>query len=256
MNQLIANGACQEEKQYLKPKSASAAFQFLAFGYPDYKPIDISLRDPAWKQLSSSYDDLPIDAYLPAGETYRSRRFGRFGYNTDTNELTTLPDGPFFQDKIFNRLNGGIQREFAPLAPATRQNPILYKLIRFHAAQVAEVYPYSARWKVFVHQVRIIGGGDGPGKPTPEGIHQDGHHFVAQILVARENVIGAQSLIYDRRKEIIACTTLRNALDSLLVNDKAVFHQVTELYCKARDERSYRDMLLLDFNPYDESGKS
>ncbi len=232
------------------------SFKFLAFDRFDYAGANISLRDPAWTALRSSYEDLPIDTYLPAGQTYRRRRFGRFRYDRDTRELTPLAERPFFQAKEFNRLSGGIQRTFAALAPETGRNRVLHQLIRFHATQFAASHPGIDSWKVFVHQVRIVGNGEAPAKPTPEGIHQDGHHYVAQILVARESATGAETRIYDVDRELITRTTLKHRLDSLLVNDKAVFHDVTELRSKAADRTAYRDMLLIDFNPHDESSEN
>lgn len=233
-------------------QAAVPAFQFMAFDHLDYARAGIHRWDPAWRELCGSYEDLPVDAYLPAGEAYRRRRFGRFAYDAHTGALRALPDKPFFQAQAFNPLAGGIHREFAPLAPATRHNRLLGRLIGFHARHLQSSHPGLAWWKVYVHQIRIISGAAGPGRPTPEGIHRDGHYYVAQVLVNRVNAAGAQSRIYNAQRRLIARTTLTDGLDSLLVNDRAVFHEVTELHCQETGRCAYRDMLLIDFNPYDE----
>jgi hypothetical protein len=258
MNMAVACGARAQERKmrYAEAPVQSPTFKFLAFDRGSYQRVRPSLGDPAWLQLRASYDDLPADAYLPAGESYRFRRFGRFRYNRDTRDLSALPWRPFFQARDFNALNGGIERHFAPLAPAIQRNRALYELIDFNGALLEAPHPDIAVWTIFIHQIRIVADSGAAGKPTPEGIHQDGHWFVAQILIARENATGAQSRIYNPRKELLTCTVLSNPLDSLLVNDKAVFHKVTALHCRLPGQPAYRDMLLIDFNPYDEFDQS
>jgi hypothetical protein len=235
---------------------AAQDFAFLAFASHDYQQPGICLNGSAWEQLRASFADLPVDTYLPDGASYRFRRFGRFSYDTATGNLLSLPDRPFLQAVDFNRLNGGVARRFAPLSTAVRHNETLYQLVRFHATELRRACPDIALWKVYVHQIRIAAWGDGNGRPTPEGVHQDGHYFVAQVLIARENVTGAESRIFTPKNELITRTTLTNPLDTLLVNDRAVFHEVTELHCQARDKLGYRDMLLIDFNPYDGSDET
>jgi hypothetical protein len=231
-------------------------FAVLSFARRDYERAGICVTDSAWEELRTSFGHLPVDTYLPDGASYRLRRFGRFGYDTATGNLLTLADKPFFQAAHFNRLNGGIHRQFAPLTAAVRHNRVLYQLIRFHATELRRACPDIARWKVYVHQIRITASRDASGKPAPEGVHQDGHYFVAQILIARENVTGAESRILSGKNELMAHTTLTRPLDTLLVNDRAVFHEVTELHGQTGDQLGYRDMLLIDFNPYDGSDEA
>ncbi|HSV80054.1 MAG TPA: 2OG-Fe dioxygenase family protein [Ramlibacter sp.] len=238
------------------PAPIEADFDVLALDKRDYARAGITASGPAWEELQTSYADLPADVYLPEGASYRRRRFGRFSFDTETGSLRALADRPFFQAAQVNRLNGGFDRHFAALTPALSRNRVLYQLIRFHAMKLRRVSPEISTWKVYLHQIRIAASAEQSGKPAPEGLHQDGHHYVAQVLVARENVAGAESRVLDLGGRLIACTTLTDALDTLLVNDRSVFHEVTELHCLAADRLAYRDMLLIDFNPYDDADEN
>ncbi|HEU0199826.1 MAG TPA: 2OG-Fe dioxygenase family protein [Burkholderiaceae bacterium] len=253
MNPLLRNAVRRDDCACPGVSQTLPDFQFLSFVRPDYERAGIRLGEPAWEELRASFFDLPVDTYLADGGSYRRRRFGRFSYDTTTGNLVSLADKPFFQAPHFNRMNGGIQRRFAPLSAAIRQNRALRQLVRFHANALRLACPDIAQWKVYVHQIRITASADHRGKPAPEGVHQDGHYFVAQVLIARENVTGAESRILSSDKDLIARTTLTQPLDTLLVNDRAVFHEVTEIEAQAGDKSAYRDMLLIDFNPYDNS---
>jgi hypothetical protein len=253
MNASTCNAVRRDDRAHGDSLLTAEDFEFLSFAHPDYQRAGICVSGRAWEELRASFADLPVDAYLADGGSYRLRRFGRFSYDTETGNLLTLADRPFFQAMHFNRMNGGIQRQLAPLAAVTRQNRVLHQLVRFHANALRRGCPDIARWKVYIHQIRITASKGQRGKPAPEGMHQDGHYFVAQVLIARENVTGAESRIVSSDNQLIARTTLMEPLDTLLVNDRVVFHGVTDLDSQAGDKPAYRDMLLIDFNPYDGS---
>lgn len=226
------------------------ASELLTFDRADYLRADVlAPQDAHWQALKDSYAALPTDDYLPGGETYRLRRFGRYLYLAADNSLEHLEHAPFYQSRDYNPLSGGIHRDFAPLAPATQGNPVLRRLIRFHVHHCAALYPQVRDWLIYVHQIRILGNGGATGQPTPEGLHQDGHHVVAQVLVARENVRGAQSTVCDANRVPIYQTVLREGLDTVVVDDRAVWHEVTPLQGIDPSRPAYRDMLLIDFNP-------
>lgn len=67
---------------------------------------------------------------------------------------------------------------------------VLHTLIRFFAERVpGDLDP--ATTGVGVHQIRITATRDAKGLPAPEGVHEDGHHYVAQVLMRRTDVQGA-----------------------------------------------------------------
>lgn len=223
--------------------------EFLQLDRADYRPLGLSPDQSGWQALRQSYDDLPQDAYMPRGAAYRRRRFGRYRYRGATDAVEPAAQMPFYQSPAYNPLNGGIYRHFEPLAPEIQCHPTLLQLIRFHARLCRAADPETQDWQVYVHQIRIVGSPRRLSSPTPEGMHQDGHRYIAQILVARENVSGAETLIYDSTLTLMKRTTLTLPLDTLFINDRSAWHEVTPLRALAAVGQAYRDMLLIDFNP-------
>jgi hypothetical protein len=100
---------------------------------------------------------------------------------------------------------------------------------------------------VRVHQIRIVALPGEPGLPAPEGVHQDGTDFLALHLVRRQNVAGAESTIYDPGRRPIATYTMRQPLDSFIIEDPRVLHGVTPVHTADGRTPGARDMLGIDF---------
>jgi hypothetical protein len=195
---------------------------------------------PQWSLAARSWQRLPPDEYLADGGRYRQRRYSRF--HLAGGRLELLAHAPFFQSLAFNPVNGGQARLFAPLEPGFAASSALRELV----FALVEMLP-RAEWACGVHQIRTLADG-GPGRPSPEGIHQDGHHFVAQVMVARTGVEGGRSVVYNGQRRPLHAVTLTRALETLVVDDRRVFHDVSDIH-PAGDGPGHRDMLLVDFVP-------
>jgi hypothetical protein len=204
--------------------------------------------EPHWRSLCTDWDHLELDRYLAEGAKFRLRRYGRYHWSPATDTLAELPHEGYFQPEDENSYAGGIVREFAPLLPETATNPFLPALVRttFACLPVAPEKQRNA-WEVRIHQVRIVASTKVPGLPAPEGIHQDGTDFLTLHLVRRHNLVGGESTIYDLGRKPIESYILRNALDSLILEDPRIMHGVTPVY--PADERALgiRDLLGVDF---------
>lgn len=195
--------------------------------------------------FQASWDDLPLDAYMGDGGTYRSRRYATF--------RTTLPGGPFmrqppaahYQAVEHNTLNGGIARKFAEMAPATVENPVLQALLRLASRVFAEAGAASDQ-HVEVHQIRIDATTTS-GLPTPEGPHRDGVDFVLMTLIRRSNVSGAVSTISTASGSAATEFTLERTLDSAMVDDARVTHSVSAMWPDAPGGPAHRDVLIVTF---------
>lgn len=131
----------------------------------------------------------------------------------------------FYQSKDNNMLNGGTLRKFETIEASIINNTFLDLLIKKNLSKIDSY----AEWLVHIHQIRIICTENEAGNPTPEGIHRDGHQYVAQILIAKNGVCGGVSRIYDNNKALIFSKKLESPLDTILVNDKKSYHDVTQL---------------------------
>jgi hypothetical protein len=204
--------------------------------------------EPHWQRLAEDWDQLELDRYLEAGAKFRLRRYGRYFWSPAEDALAALPHESYFQPEDENSYAGGIVRDFAPLLPDTVDNPFLHALVRTTFACLPLAGDKQGKtWEVRIHQIRIVASPDEPGLPAPEGIHQDGTDFLTLHLVRRQNIEGGVSTIYDLDRKAIQDCTLRETLDSLILEDPRIMHGVTPVYPADGKTVGTRDMLGVDF---------
>ena len=196
------------------------------------------------------WEHLEPDPYMADGGSYRFRRYGLYQLSASTGQLTHLPGASFYQSIEINPLNGGENRDFAPLAADTVKNPFLHELIRFDFAQLTSKQNIEDDWLVGVHQIRILTTAGVPGNPTPEGTHRDDETYTAQHLIVRHNVGGGINYFYGsgleptRRPQ--ADWEQQSYFDSYYF-DRSLWHSVSPIVSGNRDGDGHRDVVLIDF---------
>jgi hypothetical protein len=213
----------------------------------DFEPLKFG---DAWHELSKDWMRLEIDAYMADHGQYRLRRYGRFFFRPITAELKRLPHAAVFQSQNINNFAGGIHRDFAPLLDDTFRNTCLLALIRFDfdCFGVRDAALLHEPWEIWIHQIRIRASGNKEVRPAPEGIHHDGHDFIAMHLVRRENVAGGLSLLYDNEQEPLHSCLLEEPLDTIYADDRRVMHAVAPIRAVDEAGAAYRDILIIDFD--------
>lgn len=202
----------------------------------------------ALEEFARAWLDLPPDRYLPDGASYRRRRHARFLLDTGGDRLRRVPGAGYFQTAAVNPLVGGIVRRFDPFADEQADNLFLHSIIRCNA----EVFGACSRtvpaaWEIDAHQIRVTAGVGTVGRPSPEGRHRDGFDFIALHHVARENVTGGRTEIFDNDGVLLTRRVLRNRLDSVYADDARVLHDVTPVALGPDGPVGHRDMLLMSF---------
>jgi hypothetical protein len=201
-----------------------------------------------WQRLCADWGHLEVDRYLAGGARFRRRRYGRYFWSPAADLLAALPQEPYFQPEDENPYAGGVAREFAPLLPDTVHNPLVHALVRTtFACLPLPSARENATWEVRVHQIRIVASPDQPGLPAPEGIHQDGTDYLTLHLVHRHNVVGGESTIYDLERQPLQSYTLREPLDSLILEDPRIMHGVTPVQSADGCNPGTRDLFGIDF---------
>jgi aspartate/methionine/tyrosine aminotransferase len=200
------------------------------------------------EQLQQDWDKLELDHHLKNGATFRRRRYGRYYWSPRQDKLIPLANEPYFQPEDQNPYAGGAPRAFAPLLPASVENPFLMALVRGTFDQLPlDDEKRGKVWEVRVHQIRIVATIDQVGEPAPEGIHQDGTDFLTLHLMRRENVAGAESTIYDLDRRALFRYTMSEAMDSFILEDSRIMHGVTPVYPADGCSTATRDLLGIDF---------
>jgi hypothetical protein len=229
--------------------SALAKRDLEASGYAHLAPelLDPSRSGCTERQVEEfvgSWNDLPSDPYTSGSSAAsRLRRYGRIAVLEEG--ITALPPAPFVQSNDINSVFGGIERQFAALEPAVVASPVLASLIRVLCQCLPDLPDRVERMDLGIHQIRVQASAAAEGLPTPEGIHQDGHRFVAQVFILRSGVDGGRSTFYESGTAVYH-TYLNQPFECLLVDDRRMHHGVSAIK-PAGGSQGWRDMLLLDF---------
>jgi hypothetical protein len=193
--------------------------------------------------LAPSWNDLPPDDYLRDGGRYRQRRHACFVVGVD--DCVQAPHRAHYQPLDYNALHGGIQRWFAPMAPATVALAVWPQLLQTLGSCLREVRPVDS-WYVEAHQFRIDTT-DGIGRPTPEGAHRDGVDFVAVFLVDRHAIRGGETRVFDADGPDGQRFTLTEPWSLLLLDDARMIHETTPIQPQPEAAGGHRDTLVLTY---------
>lgn len=204
------------------------------------------LPEKSVAEFTESWRDLPADAHLGASRPYRFRRYSRFRILADRLEL--LPHAAFFQEETVNAVHGGVDRMFAPLRGSIASSAALHTVVRTLRDRLPG--PRAGIDSCGIHQIRVIATPDAEGHPAPEGIHRDGHCYVAQVLIGREGVEGAESSLYDLERNPVHKALLTGQWETIVLDDRRVLHGVTPIRPASGVREGIRDMMLIDYFPY------
>lgn len=194
-------------------------------------------------RLQSSWDDLPRDAHLRDGGKYRYRRHSCFVQELSSATLQQAPHRAHWQPTSYNALHGGMERWFEPVTNQVTGAPAWTRLITCLGELFAMVRA-ATRWYIEAHQFRIDTA-EGIGRPTPEGAHRDGVDFVAVILVARRDIRGGETRVFDAHGTAGIRFTMAQPWTALLLDDERVIHETTPIQSDAA--RGWRDTLVLTY---------
>ena len=197
-----------------------------------------------WPAFAASWDALEPDAYLAQVGRHRRRRYAVYSADR-TGPATREPHQPHYQSSNYNVLQGDIERWFEPITPVVGASASLQTILRFARDFYAQLAPETPHWHIEVHQFRIEAKAGEPGEPTPEGVHRDGVDYVLVLLVDRQNIASGTTTIHTADGTLLGSFTLRQALDTALVDDARVFHGVTPVTPLDASVASHRDVLVV-----------
>jgi hypothetical protein len=189
------------------------------------------------ESLIPSFNNLPVDPYLPDG--YRFRRLSHFRVEGD--RLIKLPHRRMFQSKTYNSLLGDVIREYDELDDALVELEDFQRLVWefFQFCQLC-----STSKEIAVHQIRITASSDQAGNPAPEGIHRDGVDLVGIFSVNRQRIDGAETHLYKSKDAPPAFSKVLNPGEFLVFRDDQFFHFTSSVQ-PTTDEQGVRDVFVL-----------
>lgn len=204
-----------------------------------------------WEKFSQFWEGLPLDPYMGDGGTYRRRKYSVISYTPANGAVRVFDEDGFLQSEEINRLNGGIVRRFAPLDPALLDTSVVQRMLAGFSARIAQPAPLDApadrEWRINIHQHRIVASASEVGNPTPEGIHRDGVRHIVMMLVARKDIEGGASTLYDNAESPVLTHTLTEPGDYIFLDDRTCRHSVSSVKVLAPSTEGRRDMFFLEF---------
>lgn len=199
-----------------------------------------------WSTFQGSWSDLPMDGYMADGGTYRRRRHTKLSAAPSLGTVCLEHHQPHFQAVQYNAMNGGIFRNYEPVSKASIRSNVMKGLIRL-CCQVLGKFDIKAEWDIEVHQFRIETNEHQDGKPTPEGIHQDGVSFVLIVLISRKNICNGRTGIFDLQHRCIDGFTMSEPFDAVMINDARCMHSVSPISPVDARYPAHRDVLVITF---------
>ena len=191
--------------------------------------------------LGTYWNALQPDHFLKDQGRYRLRRHDSL--IVSAGQAQKVPHRAHWQSLDYNALHGGIERLFEPIDEGLSGSPVWQQLIQ-GVASSWDVGQTPRKWYTEAHQFRI-NTVDGIGRPTPEGAHRDGVDYVAVILVARENIKGGETRIFELSGNEGLRFTLEEPWSMLLLDDHRIVHETTPI--QSDGGLGHRDTLVLTF---------
>lgn len=219
-----------------------------ARGFARLRPAEtralLGLPDAALAEFAASWERLETDAFMADGGRYRRRRIANFAALPGDPAHRRGLHRPHFQAVVHNRLNGGLDRWFAPVEDAVAASPACQALLALGRGVADALHP-GQPWFVEMHQFRIEAAAGAPGLPTPEGVHHDGVDTVLIAMLDRRNLQGGETLVTAPDGQELARFTLDGLLDLTVLDDRRVMHGVTPVEPADPTQPSCRDVLVL-----------
>ena len=114
----------------------------------------------------------------------------------EENKITRINESAFKQDVDDFRT---WKRVFKQATAACVENEYFYALLKKIFNLVASIHPRTNKIKVTSHFMRTISKKEIKGENSPEGIHEDGvHYIISALVINRENITGAETQIYEQ----------------------------------------------------------
>ncbi|GLR75245.1 MULTISPECIES: 2OG-Fe dioxygenase family protein [Aliivibrio] len=199
-----------------------------------------------WDNFKDSWNELDQDNYMNDDGKYRFRNFCKARYLRSEDTLWMKEYDHYYQPTAVNPLNGGIKRWFSPIKGEVFHNSILNQLLKKIGYELSELTNQDV-WNINIYQNRIIAEQNQQGKPSPEGIHNDGVKYSTLLMINRENVSGGINTIFDQNKTPIFDHTLTKEGECIFFQDTSTYHFASPIVQVDPNKLGIRDLLVVEF---------
>lgn len=129
------------------------------------------------------------------------------------------------------------------------ESPILSQLLAADIRILGDRLMPDRHYTIDIHLFRILSE-DGAVSPTTSGNHQDGLDWVFMHFIDSLNIEPVISEIHAAKesKMPLFAKALNGFLETVIVNDRVLYHSANPVRQASHDQLAYRDMLLVSFS--------
>jgi len=200
--------------------------------------------------IQASMNQAPLDPYEPNGN--RSRYHNQLILDPATRSLHVRAGVGYWRASHLGYEYSGEERKFDPIPDAILDASFFRDWIWFWFDLLpASLFPPISPVLVEVHLMRTR-----PGPVIVNQFHKDGEPFFVLSLLGRRNINDATTQIaHDPQgREVVDRFVLAEPLDSLLVDDRTVYHNVTPFRALDESQPAFRDIINVGFIPLVRNG--
>lgn len=200
--------------------------------------------DDARLRYAAHWDDLQVDENFKS-YTDRRRRLLRYDY-THPGVFELNPD-PVVRPKV--NYNITYKRANNHLRYATQafiDDPLTRAMIEMDLRLIEFALVPGQRLAIDIHQFRVSST-EGRPSPTTSGRHQDGEDYVFMHFVNADNVKPVVSEVHADQTigDALFSHAMTEFLDTLVVNDRKLYHSASPVEPQQAGRSAHRDLLLV-----------
>ncbi|WP_248752724.1 2OG-Fe dioxygenase family protein [Pseudomonas sp. MWU15-20650] len=124
-------------------------------------------------------------------------------------------------------------------------HPLMHKLL---AADLAVIGPHLGEhtYTIDIHQFRVRADAQSS-SPTTSGIHQDGLDWVFMHFIGERNTVPVVSEVFtgDTEQSRVLNLPMEHFLETIVINDRGLYHRAGDVRPRAASAPAWRDMLLV-----------
>lgn len=202
--------------------------------------------------FNAHWDELVLDENYKSYTT-RHRRILRYWY-THPGEMT-LNRNTVYQPKVtydVEYTQGANHLTYATAGFIA--DPLLQNILRLDLELLAPKLKQGQAYSVDVDLFKVSSD-SGKISPTTSGRHQDGEDFLCMHFIGAENVVPVVSEVLpaDPQAPPLFKQAMTQFLETLVVDDRALFHAASPVEQKCKTEPAHRNLLLVSISALSEA---
>ncbi|MBI6548796.1 2OG-Fe dioxygenase family protein [Xenorhabdus lircayensis] len=217
----------------------------------------ISYDSKEIKTFKDHWNNLALDQNFK-DYTHRERRILRYYYHSAQESPLQLNRNTEYRSSITYNIEykqGANQLSYAEETFIT--DPIMQHILATNIAILGDRLTKEHHYAIDIHQFRVKTQ-SGKESPTTSGIHQDSQDWIFMHFIQSHNTEPVISEVHATEHEAppLLHTAMEHFLETLVINDKQLYHRASNVRQVSPTNAAFRDLLLVTFRQLPEQQES